>query len=490
MRGYSIVLLVFCLLILQADGQTTTSTDRLEIIEDLSRVDSFLPETKESDFSALAGLGNFGVAVAKFPAGIAKEDLTKEALRELVVSRLGKYGIAVSSLQQVQQTENRPLLVVNVTSVADMNKDICMLLCSLALEEDVKLTGRKTPASQKLARCITWQRFEIKLCTIQQLAGSISTTVDYLAALFAREFLAANPASKIEQGDENMISGTVRYIDIEGGFYGLVADTGEKYDPVNLPEDFRQDGLRVKFAVKEKKGAVSFRMWGKIVEILKIQQADMSSDSDAVFLQWLGHASFRIACDGRVIYIDPWKLKATKHDAAIVMVSHSHSDHYSSQDIQKVSTENTKLISSADVIAKEGWGQVIKPAHAIEVSGIKITAVPAYNPAKQFHPRDKDWLGFVIDMGGLRIYYAGDTDLTDEMKVLKNIDVAMLPVGGTYTMDANEAAEAVKYIKPRKAIPYHYGDIVGSPSDAKRFADLAGCEVIVMTPGEIKRIND
>jgi len=488
MRGYSIVLLVFCLLILQADGQTTTSTDRLEIIEDLSRVDSFLPETKESDFSALAGLGNFGVAVAKFPAGIAKEDLTKEALRELVVSRLGKYGIAVSSLQQVQQTENRPLLVVNVTSVADMNKDICMLLCSLALEEDVNLTGRKTPASQKIVRCITWQRFEIKLCTIQQLAGSISTAVDYLAALFAREFLAANLASKIEQGDENMISGTVRYIDIEGGFYGLVADTGEKYDPVNLPEDFRQDGLRVKFAAKEKKGAVSFRMWGKIVEILKIQQADTSSN--AVFLQWLGHASFRIVCNGRVIYIDPWKLKATKHDASIVLVSHSHSDHYSSQDIQKVSTENTKLISSADVIAKEGWGQTIKPAHAVEVSGIKITATPAYNLTKQFHTRDKDWLGFLIDIAGLRIYYAGDTDLTDEMKALKNIDVALLPVGGTYTTDADQAAEAVKYIKPRKAIPYHYGDIVGSLSDAKRFAEKADGEVIVMSPGEVKKLTE
>jgi L-ascorbate metabolism protein UlaG (beta-lactamase superfamily) len=461
-------------------------------MSDFSEDETFLPELRESDFSVLSGLEGFGVAVEKMPAGIAAEELTEKAIKEQIVSRLGEYGIGILSEEQVLKTENKPLLAINIISIADKNKNTCALLCSLALKEDMPLT-RKQPvtatARERVSRAITWQRFEVKLCSIEEAGESIKAVVDYLAGVFAREFLAANPNfKKIEKGDEQMIPGMVRYIDIEGGFYGLLADTGEKYDPVNLPEDFRQDGLRVKFAVKEKQGAVSFRMWGKIVEILKIEQAKKSTD--AVMLQWLGHASFKITCKDKVVYIDPWKLKDARNDAKIILVSHSHSDHYSPDDIKKVSTEETKLISSADVIEKEGWGQVLKPAHAVEVSGIKVTAVAAYNPAKAFHPRDKNWLGFIIDIGGIRIYYAGDTDLTEEMKALKDIDVALLPVGGKYTMDADQAAEAVKYIKCKKAIPYHFGDIVGSRDDANRFARQAGCEVIVMSPGEIKNIND
>jgi L-ascorbate metabolism protein UlaG (beta-lactamase superfamily) len=206
-------------------------------------------------------------------------------------------------------------------------------------------------------------------------------------------------------------------------------------------------------------------------------------------IQWLGHASFKICQKDAVIYIDPWKLKDEPHDATLVLVSHSHSDHYSAGDIAKVRGPDTKLIASADVVAKEGSGEALTPGLTIQSGDVRITGVAAYNPNKRFHPRQNNWLGFVIEVGGKRIYYAGDTDLTDEMKALKNIDVALLPAGGTYTMNADEAAEAANLIKPKMAIPYHWGDIVGRQDDAEKFAKSAGCEVKVMKPGQTLRIE-
>ena len=201
-------------------------------------------------------------------------------------------------------------------------------------------------------------------------------------------------------------------------------------------------------------------------------------------LEWLGHASFRISHEDTVVYIDPWKLKDSPHDADFVLVSHSHHDHYSHDDVNNVSGPDTKLIASNDVIIKERNGQAIMPGLTIESAGIRIQAVPAYNPAKQFHPKINQWVGFIVEIGGKRIYYAGDTDLTNEMKALSDIDVALLPVGGTYTMNADEAAEAAGHIKPKLAVPYHWGDIVGGESDAESFAQKAGCEVKVLKPGE------
>jgi L-ascorbate metabolism protein UlaG (beta-lactamase superfamily) len=208
-----------------------------------------------------------------------------------------------------------------------------------------------------------------------------------------------------------------------------------------------------------------------------------------VKLQWLGHASFRISEGSTVIYIDPWKLKEAAHDATLVLISHSHYDHYSAGDIAKVSTPATKLIASADVIRQEGKGQVLKPGQTIDAAGVKLTGVPAYNPAKQFHPKTNNWLGFVVEVAGKRIYYAGDTDLTTEMKALENIDLALLPVGGTYTMNADQAADATKQFKPKQAIPYHWGDIVGDQSDADAFEKKAACKVSVLSPGESMTIE-
>ncbi len=206
-------------------------------------------------------------------------------------------------------------------------------------------------------------------------------------------------------------------------------------------------------------------------------------------LKWLGHASFRICHEDTVIYIDPWKLKDSPKDATIVLVSHSHYDHYSADDINRVSGPETRLIAPADVISQHGKGQTIMPGQRIELEGISVTGVPSYNPNKQFHPKANNWVGFIIELGSKRIYYAGDTDLTDEIKALKDIDVALLPVGGTYTMDAEDAAEAVTYIKPKQAIPYHWGDIVGTRKEAEKFDKKVLCNVTIMSPGQTINIE-
>jgi L-ascorbate metabolism protein UlaG (beta-lactamase superfamily) len=201
-------------------------------------------------------------------------------------------------------------------------------------------------------------------------------------------------------------------------------------------------------------------------------------------IQWLGHASFKICHNDEVIYIDPWKIKNTAHDATVVLVSHSHYDHYSSDDIAKVSSANTKLIAPADVIARQGTGEQILPGSTKDLNGVAVQGIAAYNPGKQFHPKSNQWLGFIIQVDSIRIYYAGDTDLTEEMKAIDDISVALLPVGGTYTMNAAEAAEATEYINPKMTIPYHWGDIVGGRKDAEEFAKTASCDVKILSPGQ------
>ena len=203
-----------------------------------------------------------------------------------------------------------------------------------------------------------------------------------------------------------------------------------------------------------------------------------------ITLQWLGHAGFKICHEDAVVYIDPWKLKDAPHDATLVLVSHSHYDHYSPEDIAKISSAETKLVASTDVVTREKTGEMILHGLSVDFGSVRVSGVAAYNPSKQFHPKANNWVGFVIEVGSKRIYYAGDTDLTDEMKSLKEIDVALLPVGGTYTMNATEAAEATKHIKPKQAIPYHWGDIVGDRADAEKFANTVECETKILTPGE------
>jgi len=203
-----------------------------------------------------------------------------------------------------------------------------------------------------------------------------------------------------------------------------------------------------------------------------------------VHVQWLGHSTVKIWVDDFVVYVDPERVPQSLHDATAVCVTHTHGDHYSPSDIAKVSSDQTQFIGPPDVVQRYGSGQTIAPGQTIQFDGISVTAVSSYNTNKPNHPKSNNWVGYVIELAAKRIYVAGDTDLIDEMKALADIDVAFLPAGGTYTMNAVEAAEATAYIKPGLAIPYHWGQNVGTLSDAQRFADLARSAAQVMTVNE------
>ena len=190
-------------------------------------------------------------------------------------------------------------------------------------------------------------------------------------------------------------------------------------------------------------------------------------------IQVLYHSSIKINRE-KVIYIDPFKINNEYHDADIIFITHSHFDHYSEEDIDKIIKEETKLIVTKDleqkVLEKVKKENVIcvQPEKNYLVVGINFETIPSYNTNKQFHPKSNNWVGYIIDLNGIKYYFAGDTDITEENKKVK-CDVAFVPVGGTYTMTAREAAELVNIIKPKIAVPIHYGSVVGTTKDAEDF---------------------
>lgn len=195
-------------------------------------------------------------------------------------------------------------------------------------------------------------------------------------------------------------------------------------------------------------------------------------------IKWLGHAGFQIK-DSKIVYIDPWKLK-TDTPADIILVSHEHYDHCSAQDINRVQQDSTVIVAPQDCANKLlGNVKPIKPGMSLNIEGAMVEAVPAYNMGKPFHPRSNNWVGFIITLDDTRIYHAGDTDLIPEMDKIK-ADIALLPIGGTYTMDAREAASCANKIKPKLVIPMHYGSIVGGASDAQEFKKLCNVEVQIL----------
>jgi len=198
-------------------------------------------------------------------------------------------------------------------------------------------------------------------------------------------------------------------------------------------------------------------------------------------IKWLGHSSVRIEA-GKVIYIDPWKIKMGQK-ADLILISHTHHDHLSPADIKKIQKEETVIIASSDAASQlSGDVRVLKPGQEVTVHGVTVQAIPAYNIGKAYHPKASQWIGFLLTVEGKTIYYGGDTDLIPEMQSIR-ADIVILPVGGTYTMTAKEAAEAVNLIRPEVAIPIHYGDIVGTLEDAIQFKGL--CKI----PVEIKPVS-
>lgn len=195
----------------------------------------------------------------------------------------------------------------------------------------------------------------------------------------------------------------------------------------------------------------------------------------------LGHASVKITGQ-KVIYIDPFQIKDSEK-ADIILVTHDHYDHCSQEDIKKILKQDTVIITVADCQSKlarlERPLTLVKPGDKLNVNGVVIEVVPAYNIVKRFHAKENQWVGYVVNANKKRYYHAGDTDFIPEMAQLKNIDVAFLPIGGTYTMNPEEAAKAANAIKAKITVPIHYGGVIGTREDAEKFKKLANLPVVI-----------
>ena len=194
-------------------------------------------------------------------------------------------------------------------------------------------------------------------------------------------------------------------------------------------------------------------------------------------IEVLCHSSIKIN-EEKVIYVDPFKIDKNYNDADIIFITHDHYDHYSEEDIDKVKKADTVIVAPEELLTKllrKGFRQdyiiTVDPDEEDMVEGIKFETVAAYNTNKQFHPKENGWVGYIIEIKGVRYYIAGDTDVTEENQKVK-CDVAFVPVGGTYTMDFKEAAYLINEIKPKIAVPTHYGSVVGTNQDATDFVRL------------------
>ncbi|MBP3296296.1 MAG: MBL fold metallo-hydrolase [Lachnospiraceae bacterium] len=187
--------------------------------------------------------------------------------------------------------------------------------------------------------------------------------------------------------------------------------------------------------------------------------------------------SIRIKAGCGNIYIDPFQLKEVPKDAAYIFITHDHYDHFSPEDIEKAAGENTVLVvpEKMENKAKKLTGSIsriisVKPGGAYEADALEFETVPMYNILKPFHPKSALWCGYVLKIDGTRIYIAGDIDAIKEAAAVK-CDIALIPIGGFYTMDAKQAAELVNVMQPSVAIPVHYGELVGKPEDGRIFAE-------------------
>ncbi|MFB6207759.1 MAG: MBL fold metallo-hydrolase [Candidatus Nanohaloarchaea archaeon] len=206
-----------------------------------------------------------------------------------------------------------------------------------------------------------------------------------------------------------------------------------------------------------------------------------SASFDSVEVEWLDHASFKFRdSDGFVVYVDPWSdfLEGDEEKADVIISTHDHFDHFDKKAIQSLKKKDTVLVCTAqseDEVPEDLSYKVIEPGITVKAHGLRVRGVHAYNvdkfrePDTPFHPKGF-CTGVIFELDGLKFYHASDTDPIPEMDSLPgDIDVAFLPAGGTYTMDQEEAIEAVKKIKPGKVVPMHYGYIDETTADPEKF---------------------
>ena len=203
-------------------------------------------------------------------------------------------------------------------------------------------------------------------------------------------------------------------------------------------------------------------------------------------IHWLGHDSFRL--DGTAtVYIDPWKLPAGQPAARLILVTHDHFDHLSLPDIDAVAGPDTVVVGPASVTGQVSGLETVTvaPGDSANVAGVEVLAVPAYNldkfraPGQPYHPREAGGVGYVVTLDGVRYYHAGDTDVVPEMADV-HCEVALLPVGGKFTMTWEEAAGACALIDTEVAVPMHYGEVIGDIRDAERFRDHCRVPVTIL----------
>ncbi|MCS7223989.1 MAG: MBL fold metallo-hydrolase [Armatimonadetes bacterium] len=216
----------------------------------------------------------------------------------------------------------------------------------------------------------------------------------------------------------------------------------------------------------------------------------MSVRVNGVEITLLKHDAFLLRSGDVAVAIDPYQLKKKRNEADLVLITHDHFDHCEQSSVDLVAKPGAVIVAPKSAAAKlTGEVKVVQAGDQVTEKGVTVRVVPAYNvraDRQNFHPKGYDGVGYLIHLGGLVIYHAGDTDVIPEMETLGPVDLALLPVSGTYVMDAREAAEAVQKIRPKRVIPMHWGAIVGSRADAVEFQKLVGdqAEVILLDPEE------
>lgn len=199
-------------------------------------------------------------------------------------------------------------------------------------------------------------------------------------------------------------------------------------------------------------------------------------------IEWLGHDSFRLRGE-KTIYVDPWKIEKTPHDADIVLITHDHFDHFVVEDIDRVRNPDTVVIGPEQLKGKiDGNVQLVKRGEQLNILGVPIQVVAAYNlhtERQNFHPNHYGGVGYIVTLNGKRIYHTGDTDPIPEMQNLQ-CDILLVPVSGTYVCTAEEAVQIVQIVKPALAIPMHWDTIVGTWENANAFKQKAGVPVEIL----------
>lgn len=193
-------------------------------------------------------------------------------------------------------------------------------------------------------------------------------------------------------------------------------------------------------------------------------------------VQLLCHSSIKLN-GTKTIYIDPYKIENQTNDADYIFCTHSHYDHFSPEDIKKIINEKTKLIivessrEDALELVDENRLLIVSPNNKYKIDDIEFETTYAYNENKMFHPKENNWVGYLINLDNTKYYIAGDTD---NIKEIQNItcDVALIPIGGKFTMNYKEASELANKINSKVIIPTHYGTIIGTKEDAQKFKEL------------------